>query len=164
MKSDLYIFHAPTPLTSLWSVCAGYWSHRGRKDSSQRQRNNKKSNSRVCLCVQFSHKRFIKMEQKTAESEDPTAFCCGLVMGEDDDRRNWRDSHCPLDVTTATSVLALISAHSLLFNKHKQHMYAPTQLPFHCVGACMCLCAFFEGLSVKSSKFLALLFISLRVA
>ncbi len=149
-----------------------------RKDSIQKKRNNRKSNSSVCLCVhRFSHCGnvfFLKDGTKNSRQwrsnhQTLCALSCGLVMGEHDDRWNQRDSHCPLDVTTATNVLAHINTRSLFSTTQTTHVqYAPARMLFHCIAlhlhkhVCV-FCAKVLSAMCKGSTFLALSFISVRV-
>lgn len=91
MKFDVYILHAAELKTSLGCACDGCRSLGGRRKILKRKK---------------------EMYQTAVALE---ALCCAVVSGRDDDRVNWRDSRCPLDVTTATSVLAHASAPLLLF-------------------------------------------------
>lgn len=54
-----------------------------------------------------------------------------VVLGEDDHRMKWRDSCCPLDVTTATNVLT--HRYTLSFRKQTSKRNTPTQMSFHYV-------------------------------
>lgn len=95
MKSDLYIFCMRLNFKNLSAACARRLlkSQRHKKDSSQKKGVGATRNQIVV---------FVR---------DPR---CGLVMGEDADRRNWRDPRCPPDVTTATNVLAHAHTRSVI--------------------------------------------------
>lgn len=76
-------------------TAAEVWGEK--KDLKKKERNKK-----ICIKQQWLWKRC-------------AALCCAVVSGRDDDRVNWRDSRCPLDVTTATSDLAHASTPLLHF-------------------------------------------------
>lgn len=84
-----------------------------------------------------------KKEEETTRNQIAVfvcALCCGLVMGDDDDRRNWRDSCCPLDVTTATNVLAHISTRFPFLTTQTKTCMHPQSCHFIvllCIYSCM---------------------------
>lgn len=113
MKCDVYILHAAQLKTSHGCKYEVFWGRR----------------------KIFKRKKATKKRSVSNSGGSGSA----AASRRDDDRVKWRDSRCPLDVTTATNVLApasqaALSAFFPLEKNTNKHGAAPTQMSSCCVA------------------------------